>query len=208
MACEHGGSEMMTWKMKEVVLAVILAVACGVIYLGWSTLWIPISALVGPVGAGFMFGIWVIASPLVAYIIRKPGAAFIAEVAAAAVELLTGSHFGLSALLVGVFQGIGSEIAFAIFGYKRYNVFTLMLSGAFAAIGSMIYNLIANGFGYYTTEVFLITLGIHVISGMILGGLLAKVVVDALAKTGVLEQYELMKEKRKKENVNGHVSGM
>jgi energy-coupling factor transport system permease protein len=208
MACENGGSEMMTWKMKEVVLAVILAVACGVIYLGWSTLWIPISALVGPVGAGFMFGIWVIASPIVAYIIRKPGAALIAEVAAAAVELLTGSHFGLSALLIGVFQGIGSEIAFAIFGYKRYNLFTLMLSGAFAAIGSMIYNLVANGFGYYTKEVFIVTLGIHVISGMILGGGLAKVVVDALAKTGVLEQYELMKEKRKRENVNGNVSGM
>ncbi|PGY04898.1 ECF transporter S component [Bacillus sp. AFS031507] len=198
----------MTWKMKEVVLAVILAVACGVIYLGWSTLWIPISALVGPVGAGFMFGIWVIASPIVAYIIQKPGAALIAEVAAAAVELLTGSHFGLSALLVGVFQGIGAEIAFAIFGYKRYNLFTLMLSGVFAALGSMIYNLIANGFDYYTKEVFFTTLGIHVISGMILGGLLAKVIVDALAKTGVLEQYELMKEKRKKENVNGHVSGM
>ena len=199
---------MMTWKMKEVVLAVILAVACGVIYLGWSTLWIPISAIVGPVGAGFMFGIWVIASPIVAYIIQKPGAALIAEVAAAAVELLTGSHFGLSALLVGVFQGIGAEIAFAIFGYKRYNLFTLMLSGALAAVGSMIYNLIANGFGFYTTKVFLLTLGIHVISGMILGGYLAKVVVDVLAKTGVLEQYELMKEKRKRENVNGHVSGM
>lgn len=197
---------MMTWKMKEVVLAVILSVACGVIYLGWSTLWIPISALVGPVGAGFMFGIWVIASPIVAYIIRKPGAAFIAEVAAAAVELLTGSHFGLSALLIGVFQGIGAEIAFALFGYKRYNLFTLMLSGAFAAIGSMLYNLIANGFGYYTLKVFFVTLGIHVISGIILGGWLAKVVVDSLAKTGVLEQYELMKEKRKRDNIN--VSGM
>ncbi|MBV7504381.1 ECF transporter S component [Bacillus sp. sid0103] len=196
----------MTWKMKEVVLAVILSVACGVIYLGWSTLWIPISALVGPVGAGFMFGIWVIASPIVAYIIRKPGAAFIAEVAAAAVELLTGSHFGLSALLIGVFQGIGAEIAFALFGYKRYNLFTLMLSGAFAAIGSMLYNLIANGFGYYTLKVFFVTLGIHVISGIILGGWLAKVVVDSLAKTGVLEQYELMKEKRKRDNIN--VSGM
>jgi len=197
---------MKTWKMKEVVLAVILAVACGVIYLGWSTLWIPISAIVGPVGAGFMFGIWVIASPIVAYIIRKPGAAFIAEVAAAAVELLTGSHFGLSALLVGVFQGVGSEIAFALFGYKRYNLFTLMLSGALAAVFGMLYNIIANGFGYYTLEVFLMTLGIHVISGMILGGWLAKVVVDALANTGVLEQYELMKEKRKKDNVN--VSGL
>jgi energy-coupling factor transport system permease protein len=208
MAGKNGGSEMKTWKMKEVVLTVILAVACGVIYLGWSTLWIPISAVTGPVGAGFMFGIWVIASPIVAYIIRKPGAAFIAEVAAAAVELLTGSHFGLSALLVGVFQGIGSEIAFAIFGYKRYNLFTLMLSGALAAVGSMIYNLIANGFGFYTTEVFFVTLGLHVISGVILGGWLAKVVVDALAKTGVLEQYEMMKEKRKREDIDENVSGM
>lgn len=199
---------MMNWKMKEVVLAVILSVACGIIYLGWSTLWIPISALVGPIGAGFMFGIWVIASPIVAYIIRKPGAAFIAEVAAAAVELLTGSHFGLSALLVGVFQGIGSEIAFAIFRYKRYNLFTLMLSGALAAILGMVYNLLANGFGYYTAGVLFTTLAIHMISGVILGGCLAKVVVDSLAKTGVLEQYEIMKDKRKKEELNGNVSGM
>jgi energy-coupling factor transport system permease protein len=43
---------------------------------------------------------------------------------------------------------------------------------------------------------------------MILGGWLAKVVVDTLAKTGVLEQYEIMKEKRKRENINGNVSGM
>lgn len=104
----------MTWKMKEVVLAVILSVACGVIYLGWSTLYLPITALVGPAGGNIMFGIWVIASPIVAYIIQKPGAALIAETAAAAVELLTGSHFGLSALLIGVCQGLGAEIAFAL----------------------------------------------------------------------------------------------
>lgn len=198
----------MTWKMKEVVLTVILAVACGVIYLGWSTLWIPISALVGPVGAGFMFGIWIIASPIVAYIIRKPGAALIAEVAAAAVELLTGSHFGLSALLIGVFQGIGAEIAFAIFGYKRYNLMTLMLSGAFAAVAGVLYNLIANGFGYYTTQVLLLTLVIQIISGMVLGGWLAKVIVEALCKTGVLDQYEIMKARRKKGNPNGIASGV
>ena len=83
-----------------------------------------------------------------------------------------------------------------------------MLSGVLAAVGSMIYNLIANGFGYYTKEVFFVTLGIHVISGIILGGWLAKVVVDSLAKTGVLEQYEIMKEKRKRENINGNVSGL
>ncbi|MBO0959674.1 ECF transporter S component [Neobacillus sp. MM2021_6] len=198
----------MKWKMKEIVLTVILAVACGVIYLGWSTLWIPISALVGPMGAGFMFGIWVIASPIVAFIIRKPGAAFIAEVAAAAVELVTGSHFGLSALLVGVFQGLGAELAFAMFRYKRYNLLTLMLSGALAAVGSLMYNLLANGFSYYTTEVLLTTLAIQVISGIILGGCLAKIVVESLVKTGVLDQYEIMKERRKKSHADEYVSGM
>ncbi|WP_411344363.1 ECF transporter S component [Paenibacillus sp. WLX1005] len=194
------------WKMKEVVLTVILSVACGVIYLGWSTLWIPISAIVGPVGAGFMFGIWVIASPIVAYIIRKPGAALIAEVAAAAVEMLTGSHFGLSALLIGVFQGLGAEIAFAIFGYRTFNVWTMMLSGALAAVGSMVYSVIANGFGYYTTTMFLLTLGIQVVSGIVLGGLLAKGVVEALGRTGVLDSYEMMKSRRRKGNAHGIAS--
>jgi len=145
-----------------------------------------------------MFGIWVIASPIVAYIIQKPGAALIAETAAAAVELLTGSHFGLSALLIGVCQGLGAEIAFALFSYKRYHMWTLMLSGAFAAIGAMAYSLVANGFGYYTPQVLLMTLVTQMISGMILGGCLAKVVVDALSKTGVLNQYAIMKEKRNK----------
>ncbi|MEC1259014.1 ECF transporter S component [Bacillus swezeyi] len=198
----------MNWNMKEVVMTVILAVACGVIYLGWSTLWIPVSAIVGPVGANFMFGIWVIASPIVAYIIRKPGAALIAETAAAAVELLTGSHFGLSALLIGVFQGAGAEIAFAMFRYKRYNLFTLMLSGALAAVGSMAYSLMANGFAYYTTETLILTLAIQIISGIILGGWLAKAVVGALAKTGVLDQYEIMKEHRKKDESNEFISRM
>jgi len=198
----------MNWSMKEVVMAVILSVACGVIYLGWSTLWIPVSAIVGPVGANFMFGIWVIASPIVAYIIRKPGAALIAETAAAAVELLTGSHFGLSALLIGVFQGAGAEIAFAIFRYKRYNLFTLMLSGALAAVGSMTYSLMANGFAYYTTQTLILTLIIQIISGIVLGGWLAKAVVEALAKTGVLNQYEIMKEHRKKDDADAFISRM
>lgn len=190
----------MEWKIKEVVLMVVLSVACGVLYLGWSTLYLPVSALVGPVGANFMFGIWVIASPIVAYIIQKPGAAFIAEVAAAAVELLTGSHFGLSALLIGVLQGLGAELAFAVFRYKQYHVSVLMLSGAMAAVGSMLYSLIANGFGYYTTGTLLLTFIIQIISGMLLGGLLAKGIVDALLATGALNHFAINKQNTQKDD--------
>ncbi|MBX6966308.1 ABC transporter ATP-binding protein, partial [Providencia rettgeri] len=95
-------------------------------------------------------------------------------------------------------QGLGAEIAFALFGYKRYRMWTLMLSGAFAAIGAMAYSLVVNGFGYSTPQVFLMTLVPHILSGMILGGCLATVLVDALSKTGVLNQYAIMKEKRNK----------
>lgn len=190
----------MSWKIKEVVLMVVLSVACGVLYLGWSSLYLPISALVGPVGSNFMFGIWVIASPIVAYIIQKPGAALISEVAAAAVELFTGSHFGLSALLIGVFQGLGAEVAFAVFRYRKYHVSVLMLSGAFAAAGSMLYSIIANGFGYYTSGTLLLTFIIQIISGMLLGGLLAKVIVDCLFATGALDQFSIKKQKASKDD--------
>ncbi|TRZ36583.1 ABC transporter ATP-binding protein [Niallia circulans] len=190
----------MEWKIKEVVLMVVLSVACGVIYLGWSTLYLPVSALVGPVGSNFMFGIWVIASPIVAYIIQKLGAAFIAEVAAAAVELLAGSHFGLSALLIGVLQGLGAELAFAVFRYKRYHVSVLMLSGAMAAVGSMLYSLIANGFGYYPTGTLLLTFIIQIISGMLLGGLLGKLIVDALLATGALDHFAINKQNVQKDD--------
>ena len=81
-----------------------------------------------------------------------------------------------------------------------------MLSGAFAAVGAMAYSLIANGFGYYTPQVLLMTLVTQVISGMLLGGCLAKVVVDALSKTGVLNQYAVMKEKRSKGDQHGFIS--
>ncbi|GEN34722.1 ECF transporter S component [Aneurinibacillus danicus] len=186
----------MSWKMREVVLTVVLSIACGVLYLGWSTLWLPISALIGPVGAEVMFGVWVVASPLIAYIVRKPGAALIAELAAAAVEVFTGSHFGLSSLLIGFFQGLGAELAFFLFGYKKYSLPVLMLSGVLAAVGSMIYSLLANGFGYYTPGVLAATFALRIVSGAILGGVLGKLIAESLAKTGILQQYEMMRQRR------------
>ncbi|GGH87444.1 energy-coupling factor transport system substrate-specific component [Pullulanibacillus pueri] len=185
----------MNWRMKEIVLTVILSILCGVIYLGWSTLWLPLSAIFGPVSSEWMFGIWVIASPLVAYIIQKPGAAMIAEFAASAVEVLTGSQFGLSSFLIGLVQGLGAELVFFCFSYKRYTLLTLMLCGVGGALGSMIYDLMANGFSYYTKGVLLTTFGLRIISGAILGGWLAKGLAEALAKTGVLNAYTLMKER-------------
>ena len=62
---------------------------------------------------------WLFAGPLAAIIVRKPGAALFAETLAAAIELTMGNQWGVGgSLIVGIMQGLGAEIGFAIFAYK------------------------------------------------------------------------------------------
>ena len=105
---------------------------------------------------------------------------------------------GKVTLITGASQGIGAEIAFLLFGYRTFNTFTLMLSGVFAAVGSMIYSLIVNGFAYYTTTTLLLTFSLQLVSGALLGGLLAKIIVDALVKTGTLNGYAVGRQKKRR----------
>lgn len=45
--------------------------------------------------------------------------------------------------------------------------------------------------GWYGQEIFALRLAVQCLSGIVLGGLLAKVVVDALARTGVVDNFAI-----------------
>lgn len=45
--------------------------------------------------------------------------------------------------------------------------------------------------GWYGQDIFALRLGMQLVSGIILGGLLAKVIVDALARTGVVDNFAI-----------------
>jgi energy-coupling factor transport system substrate-specific component len=62
-------------------------------------------------------------------IIRKPGAALFCETVAATGELLMGSQYGASVLFSGFVQGLGAEIIFAIFVYRKFNLPISLLAG-------------------------------------------------------------------------------
>ena len=67
---------------------------------------------------------------------RKPGAALFAETLAAFLELTLGNQWGVGgSLIVGIIQGLGAEIAFAVFAWKKWNIGTTILSGALAGVG-------------------------------------------------------------------------
>ena len=184
-------------NFREVMITVILAVLCGFIYFGWGPVWTIVDGII-PSGGEVVYGMWFIAAALVGYIVQKPGVALIAELAAATAEALMGGQWGLQTLMYGFVQGIGVEIIFALGGYRKFNNAVMFIAGAAAAAGSLIYQGIIGELAELSSGVLTATIIIRLLSGGILGGLLAKVIVDLLGKTGVLNSYKLVRNKLEK----------
>ncbi len=184
------------WKLKDVILMAILGVLFAVVYLAVFNGGLVLSTLLTPAGLstfGFelIYGVWFMAATIAAYIIRKPGAAFIAEVLAAAVELLMGNAGGLVLLLTGAIQGAGCELGFALFRYRKYNLLSMCLSAICAALFIFLYEL-------YYLQNYLLAPGpllakllVRFASAVLFSGAIAKLACDGLARTGVLKNYGL-----------------
>lgn len=191
------------WKLKEIVLMSILGVVFGIIYLafflvGQGLLNILAPFGLGPFGYEIIFGIWFIVSIIAAYIIRKPGVAFTAEVIAGVTEVLLGTTAGPGLILAAAIQGAGAELAFTLTKYKDYRLRVLVLSGILAAIFSFTWNLYSSGNIALAPLLLVGMLIVRIISGALLAGVLGKWMSDQLAKTGVLRGYALGKELQKK----------
>ena len=180
------------WRVVDIVVAAIVAVASGVIFWAWDFIYAVPTALFDSLtpGLGGLFHfMWLFAGPLVAIIIRKPGAAFFGETIAAVIETLLGNPFGVAhALLIGMAQGLGAEIGFAVFAYRKWNLLTVTLAGALTGLSNGLYEWVVTA-GWSTLQGVVFTV-CCVISGAVVGGALMWFVQKALAKTGVLDRFE------------------
>jgi len=176
-----------TWRVVDIVVASVLSVAVGVIFWLWSAGYGVIAAftVAFPPLAGLYGGGWLIAGVIGALVIRKPGAALYCELVAAIVEALLGSSFGFTVLLSGLVQGLGAEVAFAAFRYRRFTLPVALLAGALAGVAmgindSLVYNVVWDFPWKLVYTVF------GAISGAVLAGLLSWLAVRGLARTGAL----------------------
>ena len=177
------------WKLRDVVVMVILAVICGGIYRLWDVLY-PIVNTSWVPAQGLLNGFWFIASGLVPYIIRRPGAALISEMVAAMIEQALGSQFGLQNLVWGLTQGIGAEVAFALFAWRNYSLPVMLLSGGLAGMGASLTWYVQGG-SAYTHTIILLYFVFSFISGAVVGGLIPKLIGDALNRAGIVRNFEL-----------------
>jgi energy-coupling factor transport system substrate-specific component len=171
-------------KLTDILVTVVIAIVFGVVYKLWS----PLYAAVAPLGLHIdqlLYGMWFIAATVAFLIIRKPGVAFLAEVAAASGEFLMGSEWGLEVLIYGVLQGLGAELVFMLFLYKRFDLLVVSLAAVGSTVGSIIMDFYKGYIGDLALWNLSLFMGARVVGAILIAGVFAYVLVKALEKTGV-----------------------
>lgn len=188
------------WRVIDIIVASILAVACGFIFLIWNFVggaWFEAMDALTPGLGGLVTGVWLIGGVIGALVIRKPGAALYVETLAACLSAALGSQWRFETIYSGLAQGLGVEIIFLIFAFRRFNLPTAILAGIGSALGAFILELfltpnLSKSLGFNIT--YLVCL---VISGAILAGALGYAAVQALAKAGALDRFAVGRELRR-----------
>jgi energy-coupling factor transport system substrate-specific component len=189
------------WRVVDIVVASVIGVASGLIFLLWNIAYRGPSAILEPLLPGLqglLDGPWLFAGVLGALIIRKPGAAVYTELVAAAVSALTliGNTWGAFLTLeAGLIQGLGAELIFLLFFYRRWSLPVAILAGMGAALAGGINNLLLwyAGADIRFVSVYLIS---TVISGAVVAGGLSWLLARGLARTGALDRFPSGREAR------------
>lgn len=181
------------WELKDLMLMVVLGVVFGFVYWVLVQAWNGLAVLMGPAGdlaQHVLLGGWLIVAPIVIAVVRRPFAGVVAEVIASVVEVIfLGSPVGPTLMIAAAIQGLGSELPFMATRYRRFGWTVFALSGLLGA--GLVFFYSAFRAGWYGQDILLLRLGMQLVSGAVLGGLLAKVVVDGLARTGVVDNFAI-----------------
>lgn len=187
------------WRVIDIVVASVLGVAIGLLFVFWNVAgyaWFSVMDGLTPGFGGIAVGVWLLGGVVGGLVIRKPGAAVYVETLAATVSMLLGSQWSVETIYSGLAQGLGAELIFLIFLYRRWGVPVAMLAGIGAAVAAWTIELFLSGNIEMGAGFLTIYLTALVISGALLAGLLGWLLVRALAATGVLNRFAAGREVR------------
>lgn len=67
------------FHLQDVILIALIAIAFGAIFVGTDWIYNALYLVIGPFANEALFGLWIMAGPLAAYLIRVPRAAIVGE---------------------------------------------------------------------------------------------------------------------------------
>ncbi|QGN58726.1 ECF transporter S component [Nostocoides sp. HKS02] len=187
----RASSPLLGWRTVDLLTVAFLGAAFGIAYWGWGLAYLAPATALGnlfPPLQGLTGGPWLMAGVVGGLVIRRPGAALLCEVIAALVEMLPGSQWGFTALISGILQGLGAELAFVVLGYGAFGIGAALLAGALSAPFEAVYE----WFVYWTDwgMAYKLVYGVILtISGALVAGGLGWALTTALAKAGALGAF-------------------
>lgn len=188
-ASPSGDSGIRSWRTAELMAATTIGVVLGVAYWAWSAaytaLYSPFASIIGP-SVGLLGGPWLLAGVVSGLVVRRPGAALLAELLAAAVEALLGNQWGWGTVLSGTLQGVGVEAALGLFAFRWFGWPVAALGGALAAALETIYEWHAFWADLSTSWRFSY-LAFFVTSGALVAGVGGWLLTRALTATGAID---------------------
>ena len=171
-------------KLTDILVTIVIAIAFGIVYILWGSVYYALK----PIGLHvdqFMYGMWFIAATVAFFIIRKPGVALLAEIAAASGEFLLGSPWGLTVLLYGVVQGLFAELVFMAFKYKRFHISVAILSAIAACLASVLMDFVYGEIGDLAAWNLTLFMIARFLGSILFAGVFAYYLVKVLEATGV-----------------------
>ncbi|NKQ38272.1 MAG: ECF transporter S component [Methanosarcinales archaeon] len=180
------------WTTRDLLVMASISLVFTIIIIIATYFYMFIIIPLGLIAGGIASGIWAISGIFTMYILRRPGAALFCQLLIGIIQVPF-SPFGWMTILLAVILGIPTELAFLSTRYRNFNLFTLMIAGILANVLHMA--LVIIPLGFIDMEMIMqILIIISVLFGGGMAGLLAKILADAIAKTGVLSGYSIGQE--------------
>jgi energy-coupling factor transport system substrate-specific component len=183
------------WRTRDFIVAAALAVPLGIVWAtGWGLLFRTARGALPELGL-FLAGFYMVGGVLVAYIIRRPGAALLGEILAALFEMpfLTS---GFVVLWIAFLQSIGVEALFVATRYRRFDLPILLVAGALGALGLFAANYVSQAWFLLSPVLQLVRLVVMLAGGALFSGVAGKLIGDALLQTGVLDNFPIAEARR------------
>ena len=179
------------WTTRDLMVTAVIAMAFSVILLG-TTYLSGILMAINPAFISILAGLYY--TPVVAamYIVRRPGTAVLATVIGSLAIMVVNPAGWMGVLFSAVF-GFAAELPFLLTRYRDFRLRVLLIAGA---AGGFISSFSMFVFGALNMPPMLqiVTFVLFIISGVLLGGWLAKALADAMARTSVLSGYPIAAE--------------
>jgi energy-coupling factor transport system substrate-specific component len=186
-----GGVVDTRWRTRDIVVAAVIGVAFGVVFVAWNALWEALGAVVLPLRA-LVYGVWLVPAVLAPLVVRKPGAALFSELVAAGLSVfLGGTPWGPDVLLSGFAQGAAAELVFAFTLYRAWSPPVLVIAAVASAAAAWIHDWAV----YYSGDNSLdspviVAVGVSMaISAIAIAGVGSWLLARSLRRTGVLEGF-------------------